>query len=128
MGSEPNIYCTPFYRMMNYFRKLPGFRRTPSGLEWKVLRRLPLIILLGTVIPAALVFILHWWDILEPLALNKVIIITIGVVTLHWSLMITVGIAAFIVMLMKGPAYVADPYYPPDFNDKDDEDDPLSKI
>lgn len=113
---------------MNYFRKLPGFRRSPSGLEWKVLRKLPLIILLGTVIPAAFVFILHWWNILEPRTLDRVIIFTIGLVSLHWSFMITIGIAAFIVMLMKGPAYVADPYYPPDFNDKNDEDDPLIKL
>lgn len=120
--------CTLFYRMMDFFRKLPGFRRSPSGLEWKVLRWLPLIILLGTVIPALFVFILYWWEILEPRALKRVVIFTIGLVTLHWFFSITVGIAAFIVMLMKGPAYVADPYYPPDFNDKDDENDPLRKI
>lgn len=127
-SGTPNIYSIAFYRMMNYFRKLPGFRRSPSGLEWKVLKWLPLTIVLGTVIPAGFVFMVYWLELLETHVFTKVVIFTIGLVTLHWSFMITIGIAAIIVMLMKGPAYVADPYYPPDFNDKDDEDDPLRRI
>lgn len=113
--------------MMNYFRKLPGFKRSPSGLEWRVLKKLPLIILLGTILPVLFVLILHFTQWLEPLVLDKVIMITIGIVLLHWSFMLTIGIAAFIVMIMKGPAYVADPYYPPDFNERDD-DNPLREI
>jgi hypothetical protein len=31
-------------------------------------------------------------------------------VILHWTVVLTVGIGAFIVMVMKGPAYVADAY------------------
>ena len=34
-------------------------------------------------------------------------------VVLHWSLMLTLAIGCVIVMLMKGPAYVADAYPPP---------------
>jgi hypothetical protein len=37
-----------------------------------------------------------------------------GAVTLHWTAVLTVGIAAFTVLVMKGPAYVADPYPLPD--------------
>ena len=37
----------------------------------------------------------------------------IGAVLLHWSLMLTLAIGCVIVMLMKGPAYVADAYPPP---------------
>jgi hypothetical protein len=65
--------------------------------------------------------ILHSTQWLEPLVLDKVIILTIGIVVLHWTFMLTIGISAFVVMVMKGPAYVADPYYPPDFNEVDDE-------
>ena len=32
---------------------------------------------------------------------------------LHWTLLFTLAIGCVIVMLMKGPAYVADPYPPP---------------
>ncbi len=124
---RPNIHQVPFYWMMNYFRKLPGFRRSPSGLEWRVLKKLPLVTLLGTIIPIGFVLALYWSELLEPRVLDKIIMITIGLVSLHWSFMVTIGIAAFIVMLMKGPAYVADPYYPPDFNDPDDDEDPLRK-
>jgi cytochrome b561 len=37
-------------------------------------------------------------------------IYVISLVILHWTVVLTVGIAAFIIMLMKGPAYVADAY------------------
>jgi hypothetical protein len=37
-------------------------------------------------------------------------IYVISLVILHWTVVVTVGIAAFIIMVMKGPAYVADPY------------------
>lgn len=113
--------------MMDYFRKLPGFRRSASGLEWRVLRKLPWILLLGTLFPAAAVYALYLSEVLDPKLLDRVIIITIAVVILHWTLMVVVGFAAFIVMIMKGPAYVADPYYPPDFKDRDD-DDPLREM
>ena len=34
----------------------------------------------------------------------------LGVVILHWTLVLTLAIGCAIVMLMKGPAYVADAY------------------
>jgi hypothetical protein len=37
-------------------------------------------------------------------------------VVLHWTLVLTLAIGCAIVMLMKGPAYVADPY---ELNDSD---------
>ena len=37
-----------------------------------------------------------------------------GVVVLHWTLVLTVAIACFIVRVMKGPAYVADAYPMPE--------------
>lgn len=40
--------------------------------------------------------------------------IMIGVVILHWTLVLTVAIGCGIVMLMKGPNYKADSYPMPD--------------
>ena len=37
----------------------------------------------------------------------------IGLVVLHWTLVFTVAIGCVIVLLMKGPAFVADAYPPP---------------
>jgi hypothetical protein len=34
----------------------------------------------------------------------------VGLVILHWALVLTLAIGCVIVMLMKGPAYVADAY------------------
>ena len=38
----------------------------------------------------------------------------IGLVVLHWTLVLTLAIGCAIVIVMKGPAFVADPYPPPD--------------
>ncbi len=40
--------------------------------------------------------------------------IMIGVVILHWTLVLTLAIGCGIVMLMKGPHYKADSYPMPD--------------
>jgi hypothetical protein len=34
----------------------------------------------------------------------------VALIFLHWNIVLTVAIGAFIVMVMKGPAYVADAY------------------
>jgi hypothetical protein len=42
--------------------------------------------------------------------IQTVDIVAIRILVLHWTAVLTVAIAAFIVMVMKGPAYVADAY------------------
>ena len=42
--------------------------------------------------------------------ITTVDIYLISLVIFHWTAVLTVAIGAFIVMVMKGPAYVADPY------------------
>ena len=39
---------------MNLFNKLPGFVRSPPGLEQRIWRRLPAILLWGTLLPLGL--------------------------------------------------------------------------
>ncbi|MBS1144173.1 MAG: hypothetical protein H6R14_1579 [Proteobacteria bacterium] len=96
---------------MNFFKRLPGFPRTPAGKERDVLRWLPRIALFGTValaIPSLLARLITAPD--ETQAIMTTDIYVIGFIVLHWTVVVTVGIAAFIVMVMKGPAYVADAY------------------
>ena len=100
---------------MDPFKKLPGFVRSPPGMERRVLARLPRILLLGTVLlclPALAVRLYVWLaDVFDPTALvTTVDIFTIGLVILHWTVVVVVAFYAFIVFVMKGPAYVADPY------------------
>ena len=101
--------------MPGLFNKLPGFQRTTPGMERTILRRLPRITLLGTALmalPALLVRLAIWLDpALQGSSMPDMVdIYVICLIVLHWTVMLTVAIAAFIVMVMKGPAYVADPY------------------
>jgi hypothetical protein len=104
---------------MTWLRKLPNSRRYPPGLEWRLLRRMPLILGTGTLLPALVALMARVWPISgspQEIAatLRMVDIYAIGTVTLHWTLVLTVSIACVIVWLMKGPAYVADAYPLPD--------------
>jgi hypothetical protein len=96
---------------MNLFNRLPGFTRTPAGRERVVLRQLPKAFLLGTLllaIPSLAARLIASPE--DALAVMTTDIYVISLVILHWTVVFTVGIAAFIIMMMKGPAYVADAY------------------
>lgn len=98
---------------MNWLRRLPGFTQSAPGLEWVLWKKLPWITLAGTALPLALVG-LAWLATPESTTptvereLNQWLYVAIGVVVLNWTLVLTVGIGCLIVMLMKGPAFVAD--------------------
>ena len=96
---------------MNLFNRLPGFPRTPAGKEHVVLRWLPRVFVFGSLllaVPSLLVRLLADAD--ESLLVMTTDIYVVSLIILHWTVLLTVGIAAFIIMLMKGPAYVADAY------------------
>ncbi len=100
---------------MPIFQKLKGLGRTPAGLERVVLRGLPRVLWVGTVLLALPSLGVRWWwsGVQETEVLTRILTVDIymtGVVVLHWTAVLTVGIGAFIVMVMKGPAYVADAY------------------
>lgn len=99
---------------MNGFNKLPGFERSAPGLEQRIWVRLPAILLWGTVLPLMLVGL--DWAITSAGAQSDSsaqllrAYTMVGVVVLHASLVLTLGLGCFIVKVMKGPAYVADAY------------------
>ena len=96
---------------MNLFNRLPGFPHTPAGRERVVLRLLPRAFLIGTLllaIPSLLARLVASPE--NALAVTTTDIYVISFIILHWTVVFTVGIAAFIIMMMKGPASVADPY------------------
>ena len=100
---------------MNLFNRLPGFPRTPAGKERVVLRWLPWTLVFGTLLlaaPSLLVRLVAGPD--DALLVTSTDIYVISLIVLHWTAGLTVAIAAFIVMVMKGPAYVADAYPLPD--------------
>jgi hypothetical protein len=101
---------------MNLFNKLPGFERSAPGWEQIIWRRLPAFLLWGTLLPlgfSGLNHLLSPPDVDAGAAAAALLLWDykmIGVVVLHWTLVLTVALGCFIVRVMKGPAYVADAY------------------
>lgn len=100
---------------MNLFNRLPGFKRSPPGLERSILRELPRALAAGTLIPLLCFLIAWFWpspDVGQSAEkyVADVAIIAISVVVTVWTAVFTLAIGCFIVIVMKGPAYVADPY------------------
>lgn len=99
--------------MVNAFQRLPGGQRTPPGLERQILRALPKALLYGSLallLPSLLARLTGEDLSADAAALSTLDYWALGLLFLHWNLVLTVAIGAFIVMVMKGPAYVADPY------------------
>lgn len=100
---------------MNWFQKLPNAIRTASGLEWTLWRKLPWIAGVGTLAPLLCLGVLHWafeseTDPAQARWLQMADYMVGGIVVLHWTLVLTVAVGCVIVMVMKGPGYVADGY------------------
>jgi len=100
---------------MQLLKKLPGSRRHPAGWEWWILKRLPLALVGATVVPLAWYLLAH----LDPVVtadqsaekyLIGVRIAAIATAVTAWTAVFTIAIACCIVVLMKGPGYVADQY------------------
>jgi hypothetical protein len=94
-------------------RKLPGFRRSPAGLEWTVLRRVPMITLTGTialVVGALAAEFALGGDPAGAKLATTVQIMLASLLVLHWTVAFTVALLCVIVLIAKGPAYVADAY------------------
>lgn len=108
--------CSIYYLFfMNWLKKLPSTRRANSGLEWVLWRKLPLIGFLGAFLPLVFLGLAHW--LADPQAsaaderwLQLIDYMVLGVLLFHASMLIAVVVGCVIVMVMKGPAYVADGY------------------
>ena len=104
---------------MNLFNKLPGFVRSAPGWEQRIWRRLPAVLLWGTLLPLMLAGLNHALAPAAPEsgASNGALLLwdytMFGIVVLHWTLVLTLAIGCVVVMVMKGPAHVADAYPPP---------------
>lgn len=104
---------------MGAFNKLPGFQRSPPGLERRILRSLPRLLVAATLVPLLCTWLVRRFPSptpgqpLEQYFADIDILATSFVVT-AWTAAFTVAIGCVIVMVMKGPAYVADRYHLPD--------------
>jgi hypothetical protein len=117
---------------MNLFNKLPGFERSAPGLEQRIWRRLPAILLWGTLLPLLFAGVNRALAPSTPLTGGDESALLLwdyamyGVVMLHWSLVLTLALGCLIVRVMKGPAYVADAYELPLRPDDESDDQPAA--
>jgi hypothetical protein len=100
---------------MDWFKKIPQSQRSATGLEWRLWRKLPLIALVGTLLPLLCLGLLHLLadaqaDAVQLRWLQMMGYVLGGVILFHWTMVLTVGIGCIIVIIMKGPGYVADGY------------------
>lgn len=101
--------------MSMLFNHLPGFSRSQPGLEVRVMRLLPRALVLGSgllMLPPVLARLLGLTT--AEVGVAMVDLVSVSLLMLHWTALFTTAIAAFIVHVMKGPAYVADAYPLPD--------------
>lgn len=94
--------------MSKWLTKLPGYQVYEPGLERKVLYELPQFTVLGSLAIALPSLLAKFF--LSPKAQRIIDILVISTEIFFLGMVLTLGIAAFIVMLAKGPAYVADAY------------------
>ena len=100
---------------MKLLNKLPNSRREPPGLERSIFRKLPKYLAGGTLVP---VFVSIATRLFPPEGTSAQIakhvatvdIFAIASVITAWTAVFTVAIGCVVVMLMKGPGYVADAY------------------
>lgn len=100
---------------MSYFKKLPNFHRQTPGWEWRILKKLPIVLLGGVLIPVFVGFLSRLFPIEGTAAeiarhLVRVDILAIATIVTIVMSVFTAAIGCFVMVLMKGPAYVADAY------------------
>lgn len=101
---------------MGYFNKLPGFIKSPSGFEWVLLKKIPRIFIVSSLIPCAIMLKLYLGNDTLNAEQLKIIYQCLGVLFSIWFFVGAAAIGSIVVIIMKGPAYVADPYELPKEN------------
>jgi len=96
------------------FRKVSD-RREPPGLERVVLKKIPKYWLGGTAVPLLVALLNRWFPIAgtETEIAKRIYLVdavALGAVFTVWTAVLTVTIGCVVVMVMKGPHYVADSY------------------
>ena len=101
---------------MKYFNKLPGFIKTPSGLEWALFKKIPHIFGIGTAASCMPMLTIYFSNEVLNREQQQTIYQLMGLLFSVWFFVGTIAIGCIVVIIMKGPAYVADPYELPTEN------------
>lgn len=104
---------------MQFLKKLQNSRpqapgRTP-GIEWSILKKLPAVLLAGTILPMLFSALSRVFPPDGPPTqvaetILRVDIVSIATAVTVWMTVLPIAIGCVVVVIMKGPAYVADGY------------------
>lgn len=100
---------------MRLLNKLPNSVRAAPGLEWSILKMLPVVLAAGTLLPLGISLSTRFMPPQGTAAeieshLKMVDILCIATAVTVWMAALTVAIGCVVVVVMKGPACVADAY------------------
>ena len=104
MPKRPGRVVVLIMLHMNSHIKVPDTRHRYTGLEWVLLQLLPVLGLLGIVVPAAVAWGLHQaWDGDESLAqqLRMADFWVIGFMVVFWSLLMTVTVGCVLAWVVR---------------------------
>lgn len=107
--------------MSPFFHKLKIQHNVAPGIERKILRQIPQVFifgLLGLSLPSLLARLFPISGSVTEVQrwIGTVDIYVISFIVFYCTAIFTIGVGALIVMIMKGPAYVADAYPLIDFD------------
>ena len=90
-------------------------RHYPAGLEWVILKKLPMVLLGGIFIPLFMSIIVRLFPAAESATeivkyQTSIDILSVALFVVVFISVFTVAIGCVVVVLMKGPGYVADAY------------------
>ena len=96
--------------MMDFFKKLPNNAQYPVGIEWPILRKIPLIFVAGTALILSPAVMIYVQNTVITAAQYKIVYVCLGAMFTYWFFVGVLAIGCFLLMVMKGPGYVADAY------------------
>ena len=90
-------------------------RHYPAGLEWVILKKLPMVLLGGIFIPLFMSIIVRLFPAAESATeiakqQTSIDILSVALFIVVFISVFTLTIGCVVVVLMKGPGYVADAY------------------
>lgn len=107
---------------MNFLNKEPNPKRIDSSTERKILKKIPWFLLLGTVVPLLGVALVYFFEQLNPVSPSSTLMhatddslelffyMMLGLITFIWTMLLTLALGCVIMIIMKGPRYLADSY------------------
>ena len=107
---------------MQFLKKDENSKRVDSSTERKILKKIPVALIIGTIIPLLAVGAVHlYYQFMPSENANQLphsannstelfFYMMIGLIIFYWTMVLTIALACVIMVIMKGPIYTADSY------------------